>query len=167
MLMHLYYLDKLCLLHVLGLCLRKSICVCLCICMLLYFCIWTWICSIMFPYWVLVVSVTHSFSFGSKRCSYATFRSHSLSWLHRHFSRWFINHFSKLLVFIMCEGVTVHNPKTDSKSEFGCPRYSWRTCGSARGWKWPRGHVWPKPCGSRGPHGHCREKYRSTQRKRD
>ena len=146
-------LVKICLLHFLGLCLEISICVCICTCMFSYFCTWTWTCSYLISYWVPVVSVTHSFSFESKRCSYATFHSHSLSWFHRRFPRWFLNHFSKLLVFIVSKRVTVRNPKIDSKSEFGCPRYNWRTWGSAQGRKWPRGHVWPKPWVSRGPHG--------------
>jgi len=49
----------------------------------------------MISYWVPVISVTHTLGFESKRCSYATFRSHSLSCFHHRIRRWFLNLLSK------------------------------------------------------------------------
>ena len=64
-------------------------------------------------------------------------------------------------------GVTIRNPKTDSKSEFGGPKTVEERVGCARGTKWPKGlcmvatwgprepHVDRVPlstCGPRGPH---------------
>ena len=60
--------------------------------------------------------------------------------------------FQSCVVIIVREGVMVCNPKKDSKSEFGCPRYSWRTWGSTREAKVAKSATWPKPCGSCGPH---------------
>ena len=40
--------------------------------------------------------------------------------------------FQSCIVFIVHEGVTIWNPKTYSKSEFGCLRYGWRTWECAR-----------------------------------
>ena len=62
-----------------------------------YFVFWTWTWSHMIPYWVPVISVTHSLGFESKRCSYATLHSHSLSRFRRCFPRWFLNIFVKFL----------------------------------------------------------------------
>ena len=75
--------------------------------------------------------------------------------------------FQSCIVVVVREGVTVRNPKTDSKSEFGRPRYGPKNRGSARETKRPKGpcmvatwaprepHVDRGPlstCGPRGPH---------------
>ena len=76
--------------------------------------------------------------------------------------------FQIFVVVVVREGVMVRNPKTDSKSEFGCPRYGWRTWECARGARvamrprvpLPVGEAVPHgqgpslvPCGPRAPHG--------------
>ena len=52
MLMHSHLVNKLCVLHFLGLCPETSICVCICVCMFPYFVFRTWTCSYSMPYWV-------------------------------------------------------------------------------------------------------------------
>ena len=59
-------------------------------------------------------------SFESKRCSYATFRSHSLSCVVVIFRDEFSTICQSFIVFVVREGVMICNLKTDSKSEFGC-----------------------------------------------
>ena len=61
--------------------------------------------------------------------------------------------FQSFVVVVVREGVMVRNPKTDSKSEFGCPRYGWRTWGSAREASMAKGHALATTCGARGTHG--------------
>ena len=94
---------------------------------------WTWTCSYLISYWVPAISVTHSLGFESKRYSYATLCSHSLSCLRRCFPRWIVNLFTNFLVFIVHEGVTIRNLKTDSNSEFGCPNTAEECEQSVRG----------------------------------
>ena len=53
----------------------------------------------------------------------------------------------------MCEGVTVRNPKTDSKSEVGCSRYGATNRGSTREMCKSRVATWPARVGGREPHG--------------
>ena len=48
---------------------------------------------------------------------------------------------SCVVFFVMRERVTVCNPKTDLKLEFGCPRYGWRTEGARERSGWPWSHL--------------------------
>ena len=53
------------------------------------------------------------------------------------------------IVFVMREGVTVRNLKTDSNSEFGWPNTVEERARCARGASWPKATT----CGPRVPHG--------------
>ena len=57
------------------------------------------------------------------------------------------------VVVVVREGVTVRNPKTDSKSEVGCSRYGATNRGSTREMCKSRVATWPARVGGRGPHG--------------
>ena len=61
--------------------------------------------------------------------------------------------FQICVVVVVREGVTVHNPKTDSKSEFGCPSYGWRMWECAREVRVAERPRGPRRDGGRGPHG--------------
>ena len=52
----------------------------------------------------------------------------------------------------MCEGVMARNPKTDSKSEVGCPRYGLKNQRSTREKSGARVATRPARVGGRGPH---------------
>ena len=114
------------------------------------------------PYWVPVISVTHTLSFESKRCSYATFRSRWVVFVVVFWDE-FSTIFQSFIVFVMREGVTVRNLKTDSNSEFGCPntaeereRCARRLLGQKPSKGWPRvPHGQSSSlatCGTRWPH---------------
>ena len=79
---------------------RYGMLVWICVYMFVFLVFWTWTWSHMIPYWVPVISVTHSLGFESKRCSYATLHSHSLNRFRRCFPRWFLNIFTKF--FSLC-----------------------------------------------------------------
>ena len=61
--------------------------------------------------------------------------------------------FQSCIVFVVRERVTVCNLKTDSKSEFGRPRYGLKNRGSARGDSLGREATWAGRWCGRGPHG--------------
>ena len=57
-----------------------------------------------------------------------------------------------VVVVVVREGVTVHNPKTDSKSEVECSRYGLKIWRGAREELESRVATWPARVGGRGPH---------------
>ena len=61
--------------------------------------------------------------------------------------------FQSCIVFVVDEGVMVRNPKIDSKSKFGCPRYGWRTWECAREVRVAKRPRVPRHEGGRGAHG--------------
>ena len=123
-----------------------------CVYMFVFLVFWTWLCSYLIPYWVSVILVTHTLGFESKRCSYATLHSHSLSRFRRCFPRWFLNIFAKFLSLHCACGSHDSYSEDGFKIRVRRPENGRRTRRVRVRQDWPNGQPLLPTCEPREPH---------------